>query len=535
MAALLPDYEYDIFISYRHNDSEWMAEFITRLQNELRTIIKQPLSIYYDKDPRDGLGDTHLVQASLDHRVLSSVILLPLVSMTYCDPERYSWQSEFLPFLHKASADRLGLNLSLPGGGVASRILPLRLHNLDPQDQQLLEQTLGGQLRSIDFVYPSPEVGVNRPLRVADAPEVGRRYDDQVNKVANAIKELVTAAAAKSQPAGPAVAGQQTSPAPAATLPPAAWAASLAPAAPAAPAVAAPAGPVVFLAWATSSKLKARREELALVCAKAGLRVVPATDCPTDEDEFRRRTQEGLAEAACSLHLLGNDFGRRFDDDESNSLPKYAYEQARLEAARRPTFRQFVWFSPDPGTDINADQQAFVSKIRNELTAQCTFSNATNAQQVVEDLRNMLVQAAPPPKTLEKDTDICFVFNALDSNEADVITDQLGEAFTLDMLTIKPDSAEVYKEKTVNAIPKSKLAVVYFKHSAEWALPFVKQVWQLVGGAASPTPILFLGEDDPEHNSLHSFKAPKVISRIQPHQGVSEEVQRVFQRLNTPA
>jgi len=76
--------------------------------------------------------------------------------------------------------------------------------------------------------------------------------------------------------------------------------------------------------------------------------------------------------------------------------------------------------------------------------------------------------------------------------------------------------------------------VVYFKHSADWALPFVKQVWQLVGGAASPTPILFVGEDDPEENSLQSFKAPKVISRIQPHRSVSEEVQRVYQKLNAP-
>jgi hypothetical protein len=233
--------------------------------------------------------------------------------------------------------------------------------------------------------------------------------------------------------------------------------------------------------------------------------------------------------------LLSNDFGRRFDDDETYSLPKYAYDQARLQAVSRSAFRQFVWYSPEATGDINPDQQAFVNQIRNELTAQCTFSSAPNAQQVVADLRSTLVQADPPPTSVEKETDICFVFNSLDSNEANAITDQLGEAFTLDMLTIQPDSAELYKDKTVRAIPKSKLAVVYFKHSADWALPFVKQVWQLVGGAASPTPILFVGEDDPEQNSLRSFKAPKVISRIQPHRSVSEEVQRVFQKLNTPA
>ena len=561
MAALLTDYEYDIFISYRHNDGAWMAEFITRLQEELKTIIKQPLRIYYDKDSRDGLGDTHQVEASLDHRVLSSVILLPLVSTTYCDTERYSWQKEFLPFLQQAKTDRLGLNLPLAGGGVSSRILPLRLHNLEPTDTQLLEQTLGGQLRSIDFVYPSQEVGVNRSLRAKDddMPRAAGavRYDIQVNKVANAIKELVAAAVAKSQPPAPPapqavpppaaqVVAQVASPAPAATLPPAAWgpaspapspapAQAAAPAAAPVPAVAAATGPVVFLAWATSSKLKARREELAMVCAKAGLRVVPTTDCPSEEEEFCLRTQQGLAEAACSLHLLGNDFGRRFDDNEANSWPKYAYEQARQEATRRPAFRQFVWFSPDPGADISADQQTFIGKIRNELTAQCTFSSAPNAQQVVEDLRSSLVQTAPPPVSTEKETDICFVFHSLDNDEATLIAQQLVEKFSLDLLTIEPSSAEAYKEKTVHAIPKSKLAVVYFKHSADWALPFVKQVWRLVGGAASPTPILFVGEDDPKENGLQKFMAPKVVMSIQPHQAVSDEVQRVFQKLNMPA
>ncbi|MDO7853536.1 hypothetical protein [Hymenobacter convexus] len=520
MAALLPDFEYDIFISYRHNDEEWMADFITRLQHELLTVFGKELHIYYDRDTRDGLGDTHLVRESLDHRVLKSMILMPVISATYCDTEKYSWRYEFLPFLERAKTDRLGLNLKLAGGGVSSRILPLRIHNLEDKDSQLLEHTLGGFLRSIDFVYEAQ--GVNRPLRAKDedlkpATSNGLIYCNQLNKVANTIKDLVEAATSKPLPA-PAI------PAPVfSTL--------------AAPLTSAPAatGPVVFLAWTTSTKLKSRREELALMCTKAGLRVVPTTDCPMDEEEFRRRTQEGLAAADCSLHLLGNDFGRRFDDDETNSLPKYAYEEARRQAAGRPAFRQLVWFSPDATLDVNGEQQAFVNKIRNEQTTQYMFSSAANAPQVVADLRSTLVQTAPPAAAVEKETDICFVCNSLDLDEANAITDQLGEAFTLDMLTIEPDTAEVYKDKAVRAIPKSKLAVVYFKYSADWALPFVKQVWQLVGGAASPTPILFMGEDDPEQNSLRNFKAPKVISRIQAHQTVSEEVQRVFQKFNSPA
>jgi hypothetical protein len=443
--------------------------------------------------------------------------------------------------LQQASADRLGLHLRLPSGNVGSRILPLRIHNLDATDVQLLEDTLGGQLRTIDFVYQ--ELGVNRPLRPKDdelpRPTGGLLYRNQINKVANAIKELVAAAKLASLPgasAGPAATRPAFSPISAlAPVLAAATAAGPRPAAPAPAAVVAPAtGPVVFLAW-TSKELAARREELALVCTKAGLRVVPATDCPLDENEFKLKTQESLAAAECAMHLLGNEFGRRFEDDEDCSFPMYAYQEAQRAAAGRPAFRQFVWYCPDEAVAVKPAQQAFVAAIRNELTARCTFTSTGSAMQLVEDLRTALEQATPPPAPPEKELDIFFVFNELDIDEANAITDRLSEKYPVEVLTIEPDSEDEYKEITVRNIPKSKLAVVYFKHSADWALPFVKQVWRLVGGAGSTTPILLVGEDDPVQNRLHSFKAPKVISRIQPHLGVSEEVRRVFQQLSTPA
>lgn len=45
--ALLPNFEYDIFISYRHNDnrSGWVTEFVNALQEQVDSTIKEPLSI----------------------------------------------------------------------------------------------------------------------------------------------------------------------------------------------------------------------------------------------------------------------------------------------------------------------------------------------------------------------------------------------------------------------------------------------------------------------------------------------------------
>ena len=75
---------------------------------------------------------------------------------------------------------------------MASRILPVKIHDLDAEDKDLLENELGGVLRAIDFIYK--EAGVNRALKITDNKNENQNktdYRNQVNKVANAIKEVV--------------------------------------------------------------------------------------------------------------------------------------------------------------------------------------------------------------------------------------------------------------------------------------------------------------------------------------------------------
>ena len=88
--------------------------------------------------------------------------------------------------------DSFGSIVKLRNGNVSRRILPVRIHNLDNDDVNLLQEELGGQLRAIDFVYR--ETGVNRPLRPEDNEDKNlnkTKYRNQVNKVANSIKEIL--------------------------------------------------------------------------------------------------------------------------------------------------------------------------------------------------------------------------------------------------------------------------------------------------------------------------------------------------------
>lgn len=195
MPSILPGYEYDIFISYRQNDNKrdsWVTNFVQALRDELEATLKNPVSIYFDENPHDGLLESHQVAASLEGK-LKCIVFIPIVSQTYCDEQGYAWSQEFLPFIEKASSDGLGMNIKLANGNVASRVLPIKIHDLDAEDQSMLQEKLGGPLRSIDFIYKEP--GVNRPLRPQDNRELNQEktsYHNQLNKVANALKEIGT-------------------------------------------------------------------------------------------------------------------------------------------------------------------------------------------------------------------------------------------------------------------------------------------------------------------------------------------------------
>ena len=194
MASILPGFEYDIFISYRHNDnrSGWVREFVQALREELAATLKNPVYIYFDENPHDGLLESHLVDDSLRDK-LNCLIFIPILSQTYCDEKSFAWQHEFLVFKKMTSEDSIGLKIKLPNGNTASRILPIRIHDLDLEDKLLLEKELGNILRSIDFIFKS--AGVNRPLRAHEEHSQDNLnktfYRDQVNKVANSIKEIV--------------------------------------------------------------------------------------------------------------------------------------------------------------------------------------------------------------------------------------------------------------------------------------------------------------------------------------------------------
>jgi tetratricopeptide (TPR) repeat protein len=194
MASLIEGYEYDIFISYRQKDNKhdgWVTEFVNNLKGELESTFKEEISVYFDINPQDGLLETHDVDASLKVK-LKCLVLIPIISRTFCDPKSFAWEHEFKAFVELASQDKFGLKIKLPNGNVASRVLPVRIHDLDIADIKECESVLESVLRGVEFIYKEP--GVNRSLSPKDHEEKNlnnTNYRNQINKVALAIKEII--------------------------------------------------------------------------------------------------------------------------------------------------------------------------------------------------------------------------------------------------------------------------------------------------------------------------------------------------------
>jgi hypothetical protein len=96
-------------------------------------------------------------------------------------------------FVSESDQDSLGTTVRLQNGNLASRVIPVRIHDIDNEDVRRLEKELSGTLRSVDFIYRLE--GVNRPLRPQDdeknSDPTRPLYRNQINKLANMIKDII--------------------------------------------------------------------------------------------------------------------------------------------------------------------------------------------------------------------------------------------------------------------------------------------------------------------------------------------------------
>ena len=252
------------------------------------------------------------------------------------------------------------------------------------------------------------------------------------------------------------------------------------------------------------------RDELSSVLQRAGMKVIPE-NIAFDENNISNLMQE-LSLSNCAVLILFPDYLPLMSPDLS--WAKFQFYEAKKQQLLNPNYKIFVWLPSSTSlVNVSPTQLDFINEVRNNITKNMVFSNAASPIQLVDDIRSLMEVKLEITFELNQ-TDIFLISNQLYENEANDIIDMLSDIVPVERLNIIQDSDIDYSELCKQQISKSKLAVIYFKESSDWALPFAQQVWKKIGGATSHTPILLIGDEDPDSNSNKKFNAPKVISMI---------------------
>ncbi|WP_217577098.1 toll/interleukin-1 receptor domain-containing protein [Mesorhizobium sp. GbtcB19] len=286
-------FEYDIFVSYAHNDNEgdapWVSSFVKHLQIALKQRLGTDISIFFDTSALKG--NEHLKQ--LTEKARLSALFLPIVSPSYIVRD---WTlAELTAFSQRNNSE---------GKIFAVEILPIenRAECTPPLDT----------LISTPFWYRPPETSAPIPIDLEMDKE---RF---CLKIADLAEKLRSELTALRRQAGVPVERRKT------------------------PKSSAPSveGKTVLLAQVTGD-LEAERSRLKSYLEQYDIAVISEDNYPQGGAEFRQAFAADCRRASMFVQLLGEWSERRPPD-----LPE-GYACSQYDIAKAEGLKPFLWCRPD--------------------------------------------------------------------------------------------------------------------------------------------------------------------------------------------
>ncbi|MFP5261107.1 MAG: toll/interleukin-1 receptor domain-containing protein [Blastocatellia bacterium] len=296
----LPEFDYDIFISYAHVDDEtadkgepgWVAQFREHLEVQLSKRVGRVGAVKIWQDP--ALEGCQLFDQTIRDGINRSALFLALTSAGYLASE-YCRQ-ELKWFCSKAGAEAVGLSV-----GDRMRVFNLLLNNI-PYEQWPPEfgRTSGYPFhdaeRDDEFGYPSDPKDKSFQQQM-------RKLVDSIYKTLAALKEK------QPEAARPPRQEEQM----------------------------AEASFTVFLAD-TADTLRKLRSRVVSELEQEGIRVIRGMPPPYDAAAHDQAVLDEIGKVDLSVHLLDGLPGREIEGDESKSYP-----QRQAELAIQHARSQFIW------------------------------------------------------------------------------------------------------------------------------------------------------------------------------------------------
>ncbi len=271
----------------------------------------------------------------------------------------------------------------------------------------------------------------------------------------------------------------------------------------------------VFLSE-VSDEMKPTKNFLSKILKRAGMEIIflDKDSQEIDNEALQQKIMNEIKKADCSIHILGHSYGKAINAKEEKSLSEFQFYIAQRFQNENTLSKIFIWY-PQSIIDepIEETQEEFINSVRNNISTNMVYSNQDSPVVFVEDVRSIMLSDKKEIKNIEE-TDIFFVYNDLDEDEAAEIIELVSDIAKVIKLGIIQNSPDDYLSFIAQQIAKTKLLVIYFNRTSDWAVPFVQQVWNKTGGASCSTPVLFLGDAQIEKNSDKIISIPNVDSMI---------------------
>ena len=269
------------------------------------------------------------------------------------------------------------------------------------------------------------------------------------------------------------------------------------------------------------------------VLESAGMEVLSLnSDEDYSENYLIEETKSLLQKADCSIHIIGNSLEKYDINNQSISITEFQLKTAQEKIYLNNTdFKVFIWHPNSiRKKKIDKEQDDFIKQIRQSIHHNMIYSSRNLAISFVEDIRSVMY-SSKPKEIKTKKSDVFFIYNQLDEDSAKEIVNLVADVVYTEALEIILSEDVDYSELIIQQVKKSKLLVIYYKNTADWAKPFVKQVWKEIGGASSEVPILFIGDANIEENKDIEFDVPNVISVKSANDIIPLEIKVQFDKL----
>jgi len=286
----------------------------------------------------------------------------------------------------------------------------------------------------------------------------------------------------------------------------------------------------VFLSE-TSNDVNKDRDFLFNVLRKAELEVVTLDNSVSgDFALFQRKLYSTIEKTDCSIHIIGNRYDKL--DAAENSLSEIQLFTAKKHSEKQQEeYRIFIW-QPQKFLFEHADakQEQFITSIRNNILHNITISNQESAVSFVEDIyavMNTQTQTAQQGNLC----DLFFIYNELDEDFAHEILDLLSDILKVEKLAMVQNSSRDYSNFIVEQSKRSKMVVVFFNWSVQWVLPFLQQLWRLMGGASASVPILAIADSVQKEPFEKVLTMPNVSALFVAQELIPLEIKVQFDRI----